>query len=212
MRAPLQITFTLFRLKAGYWFLKKVRRLNPQNRTKMKLFQLLLLVFIFISAGLYGQGDNCSNATALGSLPTPASCTGLGNGIGAVLSTNGTSVGSTPGNPYVYMTDCGTGTTDMAQGANDVWYSFVATGTILEVNLSSVFANPNVGLWSGNCLNLTGRGCIIGDAAGNISGAVFEPLTPGETYFIQISGNFPFSQGTFTLDINNNNDFGGREK
>ena len=172
----------------------------------MKLFQFLLVVFIYTSSCLFAQGDDCSNATNLGSLPTPASCTGLGNGLGVAITTNGTSIGSTPGNPYVYMTDCGSGTTDMAQGANDVWYSFVATGTILEINLSSVFANPNVGLWSGNCLNLVGRGCVIGDAAGNISASVFEPLTPGETYYLQISGNFPFSQGTFTLNLNNNND------
>ena len=126
----------------------------------MRLFQILLLVFTSASFGLFAQGDDCSNATDLGSLPTPASCTGLGNGLGSVITTSGTSIGSTAGNPYVYMTDCGTGTTDMAQGANDVWYSFVATGTILELNLSSAFANPNVGLWSGNCLNLVGLSLI----------------------------------------------------
>ena len=172
----------------------------------MKLFQFLLLVFTYTCTGLLAQGDDCSNATDLGSLPTPASCTGLGNGLGTAITTNGTSIGSTAGNPYVYMTDCGAGTADMAQGANDVWYSFVATGTILEINLSSVFANPNIGLWSGNCLNLVGRGCVIGDASGSINASVFEPLIPGETYFLQISGNFPFSQGTFTLELNNNND------
>ena len=171
----------------------------------MKLFQFLLLVFISSYSGLFAQGM-IVRMLLIWEVCPPASCTGLGNGLGAAVTTNGTSIGSTPGNPYVYMTDCGVGTTDMAQGANDVWYSFVATGTILEINLSSVFANPNVGLWSGNCLNLVGRGCIIGDAAGNINAYVFEPLTPGETYYLQISGNFPFSQGTFTLDLNNNND------
>ena len=69
----------------------------------MKLFQFLLLVFITSYSGLFAQGDDCSNATDLGSLPTPASCTGLGNGLGAAITTNGTSIGSTPGNPYVYI-------------------------------------------------------------------------------------------------------------
>ncbi|MCH1471984.1 MAG: hypothetical protein L7T85_05390, partial [Flavobacteriaceae bacterium] len=69
-------------------------------------------------------------------------------------------------------------------------------------------ANPNFGLWSGNCINLTGRGCAVGDASGNLN-ETFGPLIIGETYLIQISGNSPFIQGTFSLELNNNLDCSG---
>ena len=65
------------------------------------------------------------------------------------------------------------------QGAVDVWYTFVATGTELQVNITGSIANPNVGIWSGNCLNLTGRGCAVGDAGGNLN-ETFGPLIWGK--------------------------------
>ena len=66
--------------------------------------------------------------------------------------------------------------------------------------------NTNVGLWTGNCLNLSGIGCVIGDAAGNVPNTLFEALAPGQTYFIQISGNNSTANGNFTLNLNNNVD------
>ncbi|MEJ6637349.1 MAG: hypothetical protein QNL10_02845, partial [Crocinitomicaceae bacterium] len=172
---------------------------------------LTLICLLVISSFAFAQGDDCSNAEDLGTLPTPLSCFG-GNpadyGVGSSITETGSSIGSTAANPYVYMIDCGAGTTDMANGAVDVWYSFVASGTELVVNLTGSMANPNIGLWSGNCLNLVGRGCAIGDAAGNLTES-FGPLTIGETYLIQVSGNAPFIQGNFTLELNNNLDCNG---
>ena len=159
---------------------------------------LTLFFFIIVSSLAFAQGDDCSDAFDLGTLPVPNSCFGANPpsyGVGASIVENGSSIGSTAANPYVYMIDCGTGTTDMADGAVDVWYSFVASGTELEVNLSGSLVNPNIGLWSGNCINLTGRGCAIGDASGDLTES-FGPLIVGETYLIQISGNGPFIQGT----------------
>ena len=172
---------------------------------------LTLFFFIIVSSLAFAQGDDCSDAFDLGTLPVPNSCFGANPpsyGVGASIVENGSSIGSTAANPYVYMIDCGTGTTDMADGAVDVWYSFVASGTELEVNLSGSLVNPNIGLWSGNCINLTGRGCAIGDASGDLTES-FGPLIVGETYLIQISGNGPFIQGTFVLELNNNLDCNG---
>ena len=82
---------------------------------------LVLTLSIIISYFSAAQGDDCFNATSLGALPTPNACTASPTaGIGSPISQSGTTVGSTPGNPYVYMTDCGTGTVDMSTGSNDV--------------------------------------------------------------------------------------------
>ncbi|MGB1730243.1 MAG: hypothetical protein ACPHF2_09605, partial [Crocinitomicaceae bacterium] len=168
---------------------------------------LVLALSIIISGFTIAQGDDCFNATSLGALPTPTPCSsGLNPGIGSAITQSGTTVGSTPGNPYVYMTDCGTGTVDMSTGSNDVWYSFEATGTVVEISLTGVMPNTNIGLWTGNCLNLSGIGCVIGDGAGNVPLTQFEALAPGQTYFLQISGNSPGTSANFTLNINNNVD------
>ena len=138
----------------------------------MKLTRLIILVFTTVVNIAFAQGDDCSNAVDLGTLPTPNACTG-GNpaqyGVGAAITENGSTIGSTAANPYVYMTGCQGTAAEMADGAVDVWYSFVASGTELGVNISGSMANPNFGLWSGNCINLTGRGCAVGDASGNLN-------------------------------------------
>ncbi|MDG2152635.1 MAG: hypothetical protein P8K10_01740, partial [Crocinitomicaceae bacterium] len=171
----------------------------------MKYLILILCVSTF--SLLRAQGDDCFNATDLGSIPTPNMCNGSpAAGMGDAININGTTIGSTPGNPYVYMTDCGTGTVDMSIGSNDVWYSFEATGTVLDLSIIGLMPNTNVGLWTGNCLNLSGIGCVIGDAAGNVPNTLFEALAPGQTYFIQISGNTSTANGNFTLNLNNNVD------
>ena len=140
----------------------------------MKNFFLLLFSLLIVVTNINAQGDECFNAVDLGALPTPEACLFSPTaGIGSPITQNGTTTGFTPGNPYVYMTDCGTGTVDMSTGSNDVWYSFEATGTVLEVSLTGLMPNTNLGLWTGNCLNLSGIGCVIGDAAGNIPTTLF---------------------------------------
>ena len=120
---------------------------------------LLLIVSLVVFNLFRAQGDDCFNATDLGALPSPNMCNGSPTaGIGAQINESGTTIGSTPGNPYVYMTDCGTGTVDMSIGSNDVWYSFESTGTVLELSLTGLMPNTNIGLWTGNCLNLSGIG------------------------------------------------------
>jgi 23S rRNA pseudouridine1911/1915/1917 synthase len=54
----------------------------------------------------------------------------------------------------------------MTPFALDTWYSFTASGTIGNINISG-FPNANVAVWSGTCGNLLGRGCTVANAAGN---------------------------------------------
>lgn len=151
--------------------------------------------------------DDCTGAIDLGSLPTPNTCGGPGgDGKGSPVTFIGlTNAGATAPNPYVYMVDCQGGTADMANPAQDVWYSVTATGNSITIDLSNftgTFTNPSIGLWEGDCSGLIARGCANG---GDLP-VTFEPVTPGETYYIQISGNDNTSEGTFDLTISNSND------
>ncbi|MFZ5552566.1 MAG: beta strand repeat-containing protein [Bacteroidota bacterium] len=167
-----------------------------------KILPILALIAIPFSPVLaQPANDNCNTATSLGSLPTPAACP---SGNGAVVTQAGTTVNGTPSVPYPYMIGCSVGT-NMQAPAIDVWYSFVATGTVLNINITSTFANPNVGVWTGTCGALTGIDCGIGTAAGNLS-LTIGSITPGATYYIQVSGNTTTATGTFTLNVDNDVD------
>ncbi|MFN6037393.1 MAG: gliding motility-associated C-terminal domain-containing protein, partial [Bacteroidota bacterium] len=168
--------------------------------------QIHLLIFtILFSLGnenyIFSQGNTCATAVSLGTLPTPAGCGGAGGGLGAAVTQNGTNVGATAGNPYTYIADCGTGTADMVTNALDVWYSFVASGTSVNINITNItgsLGTPNIGLYSGSCNALGGVGCDIDG-----SPATFNGLQPGQTYYIQISGSTPTGAGNFTISVSN---------
>lgn len=168
-----------------------------------KITTFLFLVSLFYS---YSQGDNCATAFNLGTLPTPAGCAGGGTGGGVPATHNGTNVGSTSGNPYISLIDCGTGTADMASPALDVWYSFVATGPTVVISFSNItgtFGTPQIGLYSGTCNSLTPTGCDVDG-----SPATFTGIVSGQTYYIQVSGNGTAAAGNFTISVQNNQECG----
>lgn len=165
---------------------------------------LLFAVFLYgLSLQAFAQpaNDNCSTAQSLGTLPTPSACP---TGNGSAVNVSGTNVGATSPNPYSYMIGCQPSGTQAAP-ALDVWYSFVASGTMVNIIMSGTLATPNVALWTGTCTNLTGFGCAVGSNTGSLT-TTFQPLTPGQTYYIQVSGNTSTSTGNFTLSVDNDND------
>lgn len=150
---------------------------------------------------IFAQGDDCTNATSLGTLPAPAACPAE-NGTPLVVA--GTTVGATAESPYDYLTNCLAApgpSDDMDAPAADVWYSFVASGTVLDVTITSAMTQMNIGLWTGTCGSQIGAFCDI-SATGNLTTS-FEPLTPGVTYYIQISGGSDIDQGAFSLTLEN---------
>jgi len=169
------------------------------------LYVTVLLCCTIIS---YAQvpNDDCTNATPLGALPIPSNC-GNGpnnNGQGAPVTFNNlTNINSVTEFPYTTLINCQGGGNDMSSPATDVWYSFVATGNSLDLTIVGNIIQPNVGVWTGNCGALIGVGCDIG-AGGNLA-TTFDLITPGQTYYIQISGGNPADQGTFNLTLQNNN-------
>ncbi|MCF8408411.1 MAG: gliding motility-associated C-terminal domain-containing protein [Crocinitomicaceae bacterium] len=167
------------------------------------IITFLFLVSIFYS---YSQGDNCATAFNLGTLPAPAGCSGGATGIGTPVTHNGTNVGSTSGNPYIALIDCGTGTADMASPALDVWYSFVASGPTVVIgfsNITGTFGTPQIGLYYGSCNSLTPAGCNVDGSPGSFTGVV-----TGQTYYIQVSGSSATGTGTFTISVQNNQECG----
>ncbi len=175
----------------------------------MKKLILLSASVFLISLNAFAQpaNNNCSGAQSLGSLPAPGPCL-LGVQNGSATTVSGTTIGATATSPAVSILNCQGGTADQAAPALDVWYSFVATGTTVNVNItpgSPALATPNIGLWSGTCAALTAQGCGIGNAAGNLS-AVFTQITIGQTYYIQVSGNNSTSTGNFNLSVDNDID------
>lgn len=174
-----------------------------------KLLIALVLLIVLVNFNLYAQpaNNNCNTAQSLGSLPATGPCSsGVQNGMPVVVS--GTTIGATATNPAVSILNCQGGTADQAAPANDVWYSFVATGSTLNVNItpgSPALATPNIGLWTGSCSNLQAWGCGIGNSSGNLS-ATFTQIIVGQTYYIQVSGNNSTSTGNFNLSVDNDID------
>jgi hypothetical protein len=175
------------------------------------------LILFFISYMLsqlsFAQpaNDNCSGAQNLGTLPTPNLCNSVINpGVGSSINISGTNINATSPSPYTYLLGCSTGGNQPAP-AKDVWYRFVASGTIATINITSgsapTLASPAITLWSGtNCNSLSGVGCDNNGTAAGSNSATFQPLTPGQTYYIQISGMTSTSTGNFNLSVNASND------
>ena len=167
------------------------------------LFSFLLLVSAIYT---YSQGDNCATAFNLGTLPAPAGCSGGAIGAGVPVTHNGTNIGATAANPYVSIIDCGTSTADMASPAQDVWYSFVASGPAVVIgfsNITGTFGTPQIGLYSGTCNSLTPAGCDVSGAP-----ATFTGIVAGQTYYVQVSGNGAAATGNFTISVQNNQECG----
>jgi gliding motility-associated-like protein len=165
---------------------------------------LCFVAFSFLSQAQAPVNDNCSGAINI-PIGNPPAC-GSGVQQSTVSTVTGNITNATPGNPYIFQPNCsGAGGPNQAVAANDVWYSFVATGYQASITINSSFANPNIAFYSGNCAALGGGigGCAVG-AGGNVS-LVVNQMVPGTTYYLQVSGNVG-QVGTFTLGIRNSVD------
>ncbi len=171
---------------------------------KLTLF-LIATLFSFIAIS-QPANNNCGTAQNLGTLPTPAACP---NGVGANVNVTGTTINATYPLPYDYLLGCQTGGNQPAPSP-DVWYQFVASGNQVNINItpgsSPFLANPSITLWSGSCGSLNGFNCDNNGSNNGNNSATFEPLTPGQTYYIQISGSSATSTGNFNMTVNASND------
>jgi len=99
------------------------------------------------------------------------------------------------------------------QEAFDVWFSFVAVGPIVSINVigetdtndGGTIQDPQFALYEGTCGNLSILTCQSDNANNDEIGAFQAGLDIGSTYYIRVSARFN-QTGTFQLCINNYNE------
>jgi len=86
----------------------------------------------------------------------------------------------------------------------EVWFSFVATAINISIiaradaSSPSPLAGPEIVLYSGNCSNLQEVACQSTNASALINELIYEGLSLGQTYYIQIEGG-QLGPGAFLL-------------
>lgn len=158
-----------------------------------------LLFSLLLAAGTlpqwsFAQGEDCNTATPLSDVSSWCSEPGAFSNVGS--NDSGFSPGCFPN----------------AQPNLDVWFSFVAEATDVNISVAGATGQSNGGtlvqpqfaLYSGSCGALTEIGCFS-DALGDNGGQLFASmLTIGQTYYIQV-GARGGNSGTFQLCVNNFN-------
>lgn len=164
-----------------------------------ELFSLsLLLAPLFFASSLFAQPayDDCNNALQLNDVTNWCSATAAFSNAGANLSTT-----PQPG--------C------FPDITHDVWFSFVAEATTLQVAVigntsgsqgpGGTLNNPQFAIYTGSCNGvLTEIACASDGFGANIVESFAGPLTVGQTYFIRVDGR-EGKTGTFKLCVNNYN-------
>ncbi len=95
---------------------------------------------------------------------------------------------------------------------NDVWFSFVAVGNGLNIQVignttisnGGTLNNPEVALYSGDCSNLLEVECISDAFDSNVAETFAGPLIAGATYFVRVNARNA-NTGTFQLCLINFN-------
>ncbi len=157
---------------------------------------ILSLFFIFTTSVLFSQSDECATALVLDNVTNYCSAAGEYDNLGATAS-------------GVPQPTCFPGIN------NDVWFSFVAIATTLNVTVvgnttgpsgaGGTLDEPQVAVYSGSCsLGLTPEACISDNFGTNIVETFAGPLTIGQTYYIRVDGRNG-DTGTFQLCVNNYN-------
>lgn len=141
--------------------------------------------------------DNISVTSQIPPVPANNECVAA---VGLTVNASGTCGVSTSGTT-VAATQSQVGCTGNAD--DDVWYSFVATGTTHGVTVTPGTLNNAVfEVFSGACGALTSLGCINNTAAGNVETSTFTGLTPAVTYYVRVYSNGNAAQqGTFSICV-----------
>jgi len=163
----------------------------------MHLKYFVLLLFLLTSSITWAQpaNDECTGAIELSNVTDYCSNPGEFSTIGATDSGN---------NPMCFPNGV---------DVLDVWFSFTAIANTININVLGNVANnaggtlvaPQLAVYTGDCINgLVEFGCFS-DAFGNNFSETFLPgLTPGQTYYVQVSARLGGS-GSFQLCLSNFN-------
>lgn len=174
-----------------------------------QILRYLFIFFIFLSsqsAEAQGSDFQCT-ATHLGVLPFAPPCSsGTGFTTGTSVTQTGSTLGATNDSLSGEITSCYSGSP-----LKDVWYSFIATESHVEITVQGIgatpLANSYVGIYEGltsECLGLLPRECSIGSGTG-LHVMEFGPLTFGVKYYLQIASGLSSGDGLFNMTINSKN-------
>jgi gliding motility-associated-like protein len=148
-----------------------------------------LLLFTFLLGTLtYGQGDNCDQSLYLPDVNDYCSGQAAYTNVGSTAS--GFAVAACWG----------------ASQTEDVWFSFIATGTDLLVSVSGngsngTISSPRIALYSGNCSGTLTEYVCTNSPANDVSQIYQGGIVPGQTYLIRVSSTNG-NEGTFKLCVN----------
>lgn len=147
--------------------------------------------------------DACPDACDLGILTAPTPCPFSTPASQTFCIDN---IGATAENPYSSQAGCDDGN-NMPDPAADVWYSFTASSNQLTFDLQTELNAASIGVYEGTCAGLQPLGCN-NSTNGNVNLFV-AGISPGVTYYIQISGEDVNDQGdiNMTIESSNNCDF-----
>ncbi len=124
--------------------------------------------------------DNCGSATTFPTIPTDGSCASL---------SNQTTIGATASG----VTPTGSCTSNFGTPDDDVWYSFVASATSLQLEFTNVSGATDIywQIFSGACgATMTSIRCSDADLGGLLTG-----LSIGQTYYLRL---YSYSSGVST--------------
>ena len=150
-------------------------------------FPFIIILCVSAVAIAQPSNDNCETAYKI---PTPTSFCGDFNNIGATVNT-------------LDKADC------FSSNGKDVWFVFTATGTEVQVDITSkkigniaALNRIEAAIYSGTCGNFGVFPCPVAQTG------LFEVsragIQPGETYFIRVQGENN-STGGFQLCVKNFN-------
>jgi len=145
-----------------------------------KLSKLWSLLFLVGSFGSFAQGDDCANALSI--TPTFTACS--------------YQAGSS-GNATQSLASCsGGGVAD-----DDVWYTFVANSSEMEIKVSpTVGYDAVIQLFSGGCGTLNSIQCQDVNGLNGLEVLQATGLTPGNTYHFRVY-HYGVGSGTSTFQV-----------
>ena len=157
-----------------------------------RLVQLFFLSCLGTILGVQPANDECINAVELDSTSNWCSARHAFSNEGATESTQSSGACQLTGNT-----------------GKDVWFSFVAVGTELNVriigNIDNVpggtLSKPEVVIYGGACDQLREIGCNSDAFSSGFVELLLDQFTPGSRYFLRVSGRDD-ATGTFQICVN----------
>lgn len=141
---------------------------------------IALITFSLITGTIYSQGDECADAVSI--TPTLTQCTFQAGSSGTATQS--------------YPTCSGGGNAD-----DDVWYSFVANSSEMEITVSpTVGYDAVIQLYSGTCVSLTSIQCQDVNGLNGLEVLQATGLTPGNTYYFRVY-HYGVGSGTSTFQV-----------